>query len=99
MKTKLDIKELKKQAQKLAKAGARHASFAGIVLILIAYLFVVWQISQLATAEPSADQTASSETSIPKIDKNAISQIEALEQSNTQVKALFDQARNNPFQE
>lgn len=100
MKTKnIDIKALQAQAKKIAEVVTRHASFLAVMLVLAAYLVVVWKISSLASAEPSdvASQTASS--SIPKIDKNAIKQIQALEQNNTQVHSLFNQARTNPFQE
>jgi hypothetical protein len=60
---------------------------------------VVWQISKFSTAEPSASAEAAVATQIPKIDQKAINQIQALEQSNTEVRSLFNSARNNPFQE
>ena len=95
----LDIKALKVQAKKFAKLLAKHASFIAIMVVLCAYLIVVWRISGLATAEPSDDASQVASASIPKIDKNAIKQIQTLEQNNTQVHSLFNQARTNPFQE
>lgn len=93
-----DLKSLQAKSKKLLLVLAKHATFIAVMIVLIAYLFVVWRISQLAGAEPPAgDDTATS--AIPKVDKNAIDQIQALEQSNTEVHSLFDSARKNPFQE
>src|SRR3982751_2407129 len=98
-KKNIDIRAIKKQVAKFTKAESKHAAFIGIMIVLIFYLIMVWKISGLATAEPSSDDTAVAQSKIPKIDKKAVSQILNLEQNNTQVHSLFNQARNNPFQE
>jgi predicted PurR-regulated permease PerM len=79
----------------------RHAAFAGIIVILLIYVMVVFKIKVLSGAEPTVEQETVVTGSIPKIDGKAIQQIQSLEASNTQVKSLLDQARNrnNPFQE
>jgi predicted PurR-regulated permease PerM len=77
----------------------KHAVFGCVILVLLIYVLVVLKINTLASAEPSADQEQVVTTSIPKIDANAVKQIQSLENSNTQVHSLFQQARNNPFQE
>lgn len=100
MKSKnMDMKNLLAQVKKQVAILSKHASFIAVMLVLIAYMLVVWKISGLASAEPTSSASQSASASIPKIDKNAIKQIQALEQNNTQVHALFTQARNNPFQE
>ena len=101
MKKQLDIKPFKSKLQKLAKLEAKHATFAGTLLVLIIYLFIVWQISQLSTADPNdtGQTTAQAESSLPKVDTEAIKQIQELEHRNSQIKSLFNGARNNPFQE
>lgn len=78
---------------------SRHAAFGAMILVLLIYVMVVLKINNLANAEPSSDQETAIAGSIPKIDDKAIQQIQALEASNTQVHSLFEQARNNPFQE
>lgn len=95
----LDIKALIARGKKIAQIAAKHSSFAAIMIVLLAYLVVVWKISSLATAEPSDSDVSATASSIPKVDKKAVQQIQALEQNNTQVHSLFNQARNNPFQE
>ena len=79
----------------------RHGSFVTILFVLLIYLFIVVRISSLATADPAQTDidTALTSSAVPKIDKNAIEQIQKLEQNSPQVQALFNQARNNPFQE
>jgi hypothetical protein len=86
---------LKKYLPKLSK----HAIFTAIVAVLVVYLFVVFKINTLANANPGPDQEDTVTASIPKVDKNAVNQIQSLEQNNTDIHTLFESARNNPFQE
>lgn len=101
MKNNLNIKSLTPLLKNVSKVALKHASFGAVLLVLLAYLFMVWRINSLSGREPSSqDQsTALSQAHLPKVDKKTISQIQALENSNTQIKSLFNDARNNPFQE
>ncbi|MBI2588963.1 hypothetical protein HYW35_02035 [Candidatus Saccharibacteria bacterium] len=101
MNKQIDIKLYLAKLKKFRSAGLKHISFTVILLMLLMYLFTVWRVSQLATAEPTsaAENAALNSANIPRIDKNAIKQIEALEKSNIQVHSLFNSARNNPFSE
>lgn len=76
-----------------------HAIFAAILLVLLVYVFVVARINSLANAEPSIDQQTTVTNSVPHIDAKTINQIQSLENNNTEVHSLFEQARNNPFSE
>lgn len=98
---KIDFKTLRPKLKKVLRVVNKHATFVAILLTLLAYVFVVWRISHLATADPSPDaqSAATASTSIPKVDKKAIQQIQSLAQNNTEVQSLFENARNNPFQE
>ena len=96
--------DLKKVAPKLKKFSQKltaHLSFIVILVVLLVYMFVVWQIKGLVTAEPSAEDEslALASTNIPRIDKNTIEQIQSLEQTSPQVRTLLTKARNNPFHE
>jgi hypothetical protein len=97
----LDPKKILAKAKKYWQKFATHLPFVAVMLVLLVYLFVVWQIRGLVAAEPSAEaeSAALSSTNIPKIDKKAIDEIQSLEQNSPQVRALFNEARNNPFQE
>ena len=97
----IDLKTIRPQLRKLSQRFSKHAAFAAITVTLLAYVFVVWRISALTATEPSAEaeSAALAETSIPKVNKKAVEQIQSLEQNSSKVQSLFDQARNNPFQE
>ena len=101
MNTNLDFKSIKlgPLAANFYKRFAKHVAFTALLFILLCYIFVVFRINSLANAEPDATQQVTITNSIPKIDKGAVDQIQNLEQSNTEVHTLFEQARNNPFQE
>lgn len=95
----IDVKAALKKAKKLLAGAVHHGVFIAMMIILVVYVFVVLRISQLAGAEPSNADSAAAAAQIPKIDNKAIEQIQALEQSNTEIKSLFNSARNNPFAE
>jgi hypothetical protein len=90
---------LKTLFNKYSKGFSKHAIFGAVILVLLVYLFLVFKISKFAQAEPPAGQTPPNPLSIPTVDKKAIAHIQSLEQNNTQLHSLFEQARNNPFQE
>ena|SRR5579862_8777851 len=95
----LKLPNFKTLVPKLYKKFGKHTAFGVVLLILLVYIFVVFRISQLSNAEPTAEQTSSTASLIPKINQNAINQIQSLENNSPQVHTLFEQARNNPFQE
>jgi hypothetical protein len=76
-----------------------HAVFGAVIFVLLVYVFLVIRINSLANAEPSADQQVTVTNSVPRIDSKTIDQIQSLENNNTEVHSLFEQARNNPFAE
>ncbi|HCM51911.1 TPA: hypothetical protein DIS56_02140 [Candidatus Saccharibacteria bacterium] len=98
---KINLGSLKSQLDKLKPFFSKHGSFMAILFVLLIYLFIVWRISALAAAEPEIEaiDAALTSSAVPKIDSKAIEQIQQLEQNSPQVQALFNQARNNPFQE
>lgn len=97
----LDLKQIKPLLNSVSRRLSGRMVFIAIVSVLLAYVFVVWRISVLTTAEPSPEavDAALAETKIPKVNEEAVRQIQSLEQSSSQIKSLFDKARNNPFQE
>ncbi|HLG90813.1 MAG TPA: hypothetical protein VI336_01475 [Candidatus Saccharimonadales bacterium] len=97
----LDFKKSLPKLKKLSQKITAHLSFIIILVVLLIYMLVVWQIRGLVTAEPSAEDEslALASTDISKIDKDAIEQIQSLEQNSPQVRTLFTKARNNPFHE
>ena len=95
----IDLKALLAKSLGFLRILIRHLSFILTLLVLFVYLFVVWQIRNLAAAEPAPEDETRVETVVPKIDPKAIDQIQSLENSSPEVHSLFNQARNNPFNE
>lgn len=99
MNANIDLKSLKPRLKKLLNKVLARATFLTVLLVLVAYLLVVWRISGLATAEPPPEAQTTVANSIPKVNKTAVEQILKLEENNSEVHSLFNEARNNPFQE
>jgi hypothetical protein len=71
-----------------------------IVFVACLYGFLLLRIHTLNTAEPSQDSVTSQVQAahIPHIDPQTIQQLQSLQDNSVNVQALFNQARNNPFQ-
>lgn len=72
-----------------------------IVAFLAIYSFLVIQINMLADREPAAAALAAKKQTAKRltIDQVSIDRILRLEQENIEVKTLFQEARDNPFDE
>jgi len=92
----LNIKSTINRIKKLAKLESKHAAFIAIIFVLLTYVFLVWRIGSYTTAEPTITEAVNK---IPSIDKNAIKNIEELQKNNPDIKAFFNEARKDPFQE
>lgn len=98
---KLDVKDILPKLKPLLQKLQQYLGFIIVLLVLSMFVFVVLRIRHYASLQPS--QTAIDEKlqalQRTRIDQDAIDKIEKLEGTNTDIKALFDQARDNPFQE
>jgi len=96
----IKLSGLKQKISSYIPKVARHISFIALIIILLVYIFTVWRISQLASAEPSPEDESSAEVAnTPKVDQKAINQVLQLENNSPQLHSLFNSARNNPFGE
>lgn len=90
---------LKLQLQQISKKVLTARIPLFLLLVASVYVFVAWRISILQNAQPSANSVSAQVQSMPHIDPTTISKIQSLQNNSVSVKALFDQARQNPFQE
>jgi len=98
---KLDLKELPVKLTELLTKLKQYASFIFVLLILGAFGFLTIRIRGYVSSEPS-DEAVNEKLSTlqrPRIDQKTIDKIQQLEDNSVQVKSLFEQARDNPFQE
>jgi hypothetical protein len=92
---------LQKQLEQSWQGLIRLRVVLFLVVLVMLYGFIVWRIETLSTAEPDAAAVATQTkaTSKPHLDQALVDKINQLESTNVTVKALFDQARKNPFRE
>ncbi len=79
----------------------RFAPIITIIGIVAVYVFLILQISNATQQTPSEELTsAQSEGNIKrlKIDQESVTKIQQLEDQSVGVQALFNEARQNPFQ-
>lgn len=97
----INISAISTKLKSTGKRLTKYAGFIAVLLVLGAYGFIVYRIGTLTSHEPEDDVVAERLKNLkkPSIDQATIDKIEQLEDSNVQVKSLFDQARDNPFQD
>ena len=90
---------LQNRMQNLGKEFLRFRVPLFLLLVVAVYGFVVWRIDVLQTAPPPASAVAAKLQSTTHIDQATVSKIKQLQDNSVSVRALFNQARQNPFQE
>ncbi len=97
---KIDVKQFSTIIRTVLKKLQRYSSFLFIIAMLLTYSFLVFRISTLSQADPSDEAVTEQLKTIKrlKIDQNSIDKIQQLEDQNIGVQSLFEDARDNPFQ-
>lgn len=97
----LDVKSLTKIPEKLLPFLKKYGVLIFVLIGLGIFGFLVFRIRTLANTEPSEYQISekAGESRPINIDKKAVEQVQQLQATNVEVKAFFDQSRDNPFQE
>ena len=98
---KPDMKSLRAQASLELEKARRFSAVGFIVLVALLYGFVLLRISSLSNAQPSEDSISGQVKAarVPHIDQSVVDQLESLHDNSVSVQALFNEARNNPFQQ
>lgn len=95
--------DLKTLPSQLARVGHRVLRFLPITFFLVlagVYGFMLLRITMLSNAQPTQSQISDRASSLSQhIDKRAVSQLQSLEDNSVNVQALFQTARDNPFNE
>jgi hypothetical protein len=85
----------------LVRPFVRYRVLIFVVIVGLIYGYIVLQISSLSNIEPSEASISAEYKAFksPSIDKTVIEQLRSLKDNSVSVQALFDNNRNNPFQE
>lgn len=93
--------DLKQTFLNMLHVMGRYRVLVFVVGMAAVYGYVIFTINSLSSAQPSETSVTSEVTAIriPKIDKSVIKQLEDLRDNSVSVQTLFEQARDNPFNE
>jgi len=97
---KLELKPLLKKLQPFLNFLKKDSVGIFLAIVAIIFGFLIWRIGSLSGAEPTQDALDEKLLSVvrPKIDKDSIDKIKALQAQNVDIQSYFVD-RNNPFQE
>lgn len=97
----LDLKDIPAKLLALLQKLKKYTVFICILAVLGIFVFLVWRIQHYATVEPTDTDVVNklNELHTPRLDQDAVNKILLLEDQNVEVQTLFNQARQNPFQE
>lgn len=89
------------QLNSLAQFVNRYKAIAFFLVITTLYGFIIWRINVLSTAPASQEAIAEVEKAAtqPRINEATIKKMESLQDNSVRVQTLFNDARNNPFEE
>lgn len=95
------MKDSKAQLQKLVGTLQRYAIVICFVIFGAMYAYLIHASSQQTANQPSDTEINEKFQGAkrPKVDESAARTLQQLSDQNIEVQALFDEARNNPFDE
>jgi hypothetical protein len=101
MKVDLDISLLKKNLKRFLALLNSYRALLFFFVLTALYGYLVWRINVLSSAPPSqADLNAAKQNvTQPHISSATVKKLESLQDNSVRVQALFNEARQNPFQE
>jgi hypothetical protein len=97
----ISIKILLPKLAAVARKLSRYSVVIFLVFIAAAYGFTLLRISSLTNTQPTTEEISAQYNPIKtsRIDPAVIKQLQSLRDNSVTIKTLFDEARDNPFQE
>lgn len=101
MSLEINKTNLNKLADNTISAAKKYGLIIFIITGLLISSYLILSINNLLNKEPSEASIAekSKLNQATKIDESAVNTIKDLRSANVEVKTLFEQSRDNPFQE
>ncbi len=99
MKKESGMHSITKSIGDAAKRIGPYKAILFFIFIAAMYGFIVYRISVLSSIAPDTSAVTVSSTKAPHIDPAVVQKINELQDNSVNVQTLFDQARQNPFQE
>lgn len=96
----INLKDLPRQLSAAVHKLGRIAPLLFLVVVAALYGFLLVQIMLQSNIQPDDSEVTSEISKLsPHIDQQSASQLQTLEDHSVNVKALFNDARKNPFGE
>lgn len=95
----LNLSSLTKQLSGTLRKVAGYKGFIFFLVAAMLYGFITWRINVYSSVPPDQNEVSSQTAAQPHIDKETIQKLQSLQDNSVSVQSLFDQARDNPFQE
>jgi hypothetical protein len=101
MSKSITIEDFTKSASRASLVVAKYRALIFFIVIASLYGFILWRINVLSNAPPSqADiSTAEKGTAGPHVSDTVVQKLQSLQDNSVSVQTLFEEARNNPFNE
>lgn len=101
MSKNVSLEDLSKSANRAGIVVAKYRALIFFVVIASLYGFILWRINVLSNAPPSQADVSSAEkgTASPHVSDTVVQKLQSLQDNSVSVQSLFEQARNNPFNE
>ena len=97
----LNTASLKKLSRTIVSRFGAYRSFIFFLFLTSLYGYIIWRINVLSSAPPTQAQLDSAQHNVerPKISDATINQLKSLQDNSVRVQTLFNNTRQNPFQE
>lgn len=83
----------------LFKRLSLYSAFIFFLFVAALYGFIVWRINVYYNAPASQSEISAKVAAQPHIDPSVVQKMQDLQNNSVNVQSLFNQARENPFQE
>lgn len=101
MSASIDTEQLNKQLHSLLTSFMKHMAILFFLVLTALYGFLIWRINVLSSARPSQEDITAATQNVPKpkVSEDIVQKLQGLQDNSVRVQAIFNEARQNPFQE
>ena len=96
----INISDIPAQLGSLVKKVSAYKAFLFFLMVAALYGFIVWRINVFSNAPAATTSEQGVQAAAQAhVDAATVKKIQSLEDNSVSVQALFDEARQDPFQE
>ena len=95
----IDLASLTTVASNTIKGARAYLALIFFLVVACCYGFIVWKINVYSNTPANQNEETAQVGSQPHVDASTVQKILSLQNNSVSVQALFNEARQNPFQE